>query len=65
LKLVVATTDNLLVYALPAATKPSPSKNKKKGKQKAAVLPELELLRTVDPPATVSVSTRSTFRAAR
>ncbi|KAJ7937203.1 WD40 repeat-like protein [Mycena leptocephala] len=63
--LVVATTDNLLVYALPAATKSSPSKNKKKGKQKATVLPELELLRTVDPPATVSVSTRSTFRAAR
>ncbi|KAJ7499072.1 WD40 repeat-like protein [Mycena latifolia] len=64
--LVVATTDNLLVYALPAAQpKASPSKNKKKGKQKAAVLPELELLRTVDPPSAISGSTRSTFRAAR
>ncbi|KAJ7095233.1 WD40 repeat-like protein [Mycena belliarum] len=64
--LVVATTDNLLVYALPAAaSKDSPSKNKKKGKQKAAAVPELELLRTVDAPAAVSGSTGSTFRAAR
>ncbi|KAJ6599220.1 WD40 repeat-like protein [Mycena vulgaris] len=64
--IVVATTDNLLVYALPSAQlKGSPSKNKKRGKQKAAVLPELELLRTVDPPTTVSGSTGSTFRAAR
>ncbi|KAJ7179839.1 WD40 repeat-like protein [Mycena crocata] len=65
--LVVATTANLLVYALPAAadSKGSPSKNKKKGKQKAAVLAELDLLRTVDPPAAVSGSTGSTFRAAR
>ncbi|KAJ7699925.1 quinon protein alcohol dehydrogenase-like superfamily [Mycena rosella] len=63
---VVATTDNLLVYALPAAAeKGSPSKNKKKGKQKAAVLSELELLRTVNPPAAVAGSTGSTFRAAR
>ncbi|KAJ6539193.1 quinon protein alcohol dehydrogenase-like superfamily [Mycena capillaripes] len=65
--LVVATTDNLLVYALPAEAKGSgsPSKNKKKGKQKAAVISELELVRSVDPPAAVSGSTGSTFRAAR
>ncbi|KAJ7667843.1 WD40-repeat-containing domain protein [Mycena polygramma] len=63
--LVVATTDNLLVYALPSETKSSPSKDKKKGKQKATVLSDLELLQTVDPPAAVSGSTGSTFRAAR
>lgn len=63
---MVATTDNLLVYALPgAATKSSPSKNKKKGKQKVAAVSELELLRTVDPPAAISGSTGSNFRAAR
>ncbi|KAF7355163.1 WD-REPEATS-REGION domain-containing protein [Mycena sanguinolenta] len=67
--LVVATTANLLVYALPGETKSksSPSKNKKKGKQKesAAVLSELELLRTVDAPAGAIGSTGSTFRAAK
>ncbi|KAJ7742418.1 quinon protein alcohol dehydrogenase-like superfamily [Mycena maculata] len=64
--IVVATTDNLLVYALPGAeSEGSPSKNKKKGKQRAAVLAELELLRTVDPPAAVSGATGSNFRAAR
>ncbi|KAJ7276222.1 quinon protein alcohol dehydrogenase-like superfamily [Mycena haematopus] len=69
--LVVATTANLLVYALPGETetksKGSPSKNKKKGKQKekTIALSELELLRTVDPPAGVLGSTGSTFRAAR
>ncbi|KAF8211305.1 quinon protein alcohol dehydrogenase-like superfamily [Mycena galopus ATCC 62051] len=69
--LVVATTDNLLVYALPAAVapteKPSPSKNKKKGKQKEKVIlnAELELLRTVNPPASGLGSTGSTFRAAK
>ncbi|KAK7061573.1 WD-repeats-region domain-containing protein [Favolaschia claudopus] len=63
--IVVATTDNLLVYALPSEDKESPSKNKKKGKQKAAALSELELLQTVDSPAAVSGSTGSTFRAAR
>ncbi|KAJ7179278.1 WD40-repeat-containing domain protein [Mycena filopes] len=64
--LVIATTANLLVYALPGAeVKGSPSKNKKKGKQKAVVPPELELLRTVDAPVAVSGSTGSTFRAAR
>ncbi|KAJ7088610.1 quinon protein alcohol dehydrogenase-like superfamily [Mycena epipterygia] len=66
--LVVATTDNLLVYALPAGAaqpKGSPSKNKKKGKQKATVLPELELLRTVDPPTALAGSTGTIFRAVR
>ncbi|KAF7352938.1 WD-REPEATS-REGION domain-containing protein [Mycena venus] len=68
-KLVVATTDNLLVYELPSSEKDkgSPSKDKKKGKQKekVAVLHDLELLRTIDPPATVAGVTGSTFRAAR
>ncbi|KAJ7228813.1 WD40 repeat-like protein [Mycena pura] len=64
--LVVATTHNLLVYALPTAnSKGSPSKNKKKGKQKAVVPSALELLRTIDAPVSVSGSTGSTFRAAR
>ncbi|KAJ7283837.1 WD40 repeat-like protein [Mycena rebaudengoi] len=63
--IVIATTQNLLVYALPdAGSKTSPSKNKKKGKQKAIVPPELELLRTIEPP-TLAGSTASTFRAAR
>ncbi|KAJ7781405.1 quinon protein alcohol dehydrogenase-like superfamily [Mycena metata] len=61
--LVIATTANLLVYALPSAeAKDSP---KKKGKQKAVVPSELELLRTVDAPLAVSGSTGSNFRAAR
>ncbi|KAF7331958.1 WD-REPEATS-REGION domain-containing protein [Mycena kentingensis (nom. inval.)] len=64
--LVVATTANLLVYALPTPeTKPSPSKNKKKGKQKVAVLSELELLQTLAPPVGLSRISATTFRAAR
>ncbi|KAJ7507576.1 WD40 repeat-like protein [Mycena galericulata] len=64
--IVVATTDNLLVYALPGGeAKGSPSKKKKKGKEKAAVLSDLELLRTVDPPTAIAGSTGSNFRAAR
>ncbi|KAJ6629148.1 WD40-repeat-containing domain protein [Mycena sp. CBHHK59/15] len=64
--LVVATTENLLVYTLPtdSGSQSSPSKNKKKGKQKAKVPLELELLRTVEPPALMG-SNGSTFRAAR
>ncbi|KAJ7368124.1 WD40 repeat-like protein [Mycena albidolilacea] len=65
---VVATTDNLLVYSLPQTKGTgSPSKTKKKGKQKenATAISELELLRTIDPPAAVSGASGSTFRAAR
>jgi hypothetical protein len=68
MKFVVATTDNLLVYSLPETKGTgSPSKTKKKGKQKenATAISELKLLRTIDPPAAVSGASGSTFRAAR
>jgi len=66
--LVIATTVNLLVYALPKVTeisKTPPSKSKRKGKQKAKPLPELELLQTLDLPSSLGGATGSTFRAAR
>ncbi|KAL0949636.1 hypothetical protein HGRIS_009682 [Hohenbuehelia grisea] len=66
--LVVTTTANLLVYALPKASNSrpqSPSKGKKKGKQKAQPLPDLEILRTVELPASLGGVSGSTFRAAR
>ncbi|KAJ7068123.1 WD40 repeat-like protein [Mycena amicta] len=64
--LVVATTDHLLVYALPSTeNKGSPAKSKKKGKQKAAVLSELELLQAISAPGAISKSSGGTFRVAR
>ncbi|KAJ8495903.1 hypothetical protein ONZ45_g12666 [Pleurotus djamor] len=65
---LVATTANLHVYALPKVpdniTTPSPSK-KKKGKQKAQPLPDLEILRIVELPASLGGVSGSTFRSAR
>ncbi|KAF9498533.1 WD40 repeat-like protein [Pleurotus eryngii] len=65
---VVATTANLIVYAIPklpeAASSHSPSK-KRKGKQKAHSIPDLEILRTVEVPASLGGVSGSTFRSAR
>nr|GAT53998.1 predicted protein [Mycena chlorophos] len=63
--LVVATTASLLVYALPStASKDSPAKSKKKGKEKAAGAADLELLQTIKAPETISKLSASDFRAA-
>ncbi|KAF4600856.1 hypothetical protein EYR38_005501 [Pleurotus pulmonarius] len=65
---VVATTANLIVYAIPKLPEPtsssSPSK-KRKGKQKAQSIPDLEILRTVELPASLGGVSGSTFRSAR
>ncbi|CAK5263091.1 unnamed protein product, partial [Mycena citricolor] len=64
--LVIATTEELLVYALPepvSEKQEAPSNIKNKGKQKADIV-ELELVQKVLPPAFPG-STGSTFRAAR
>ncbi|KAF7301408.1 WD-REPEATS-REGION domain-containing protein [Mycena indigotica] len=64
--LVVTTTRNLLVYALPSVDGTgSPSKTKKKGKQKAGGPVELELLQTIEAPEAISKVSASDFRAAR
>lgn len=69
IQLVIATTVNLLVYALPTVADipkpPSPTKSKKKGKQKEQALPELELIKTVELPDSVGGPGGSAFRAAR
>lgn len=67
-QVVVATTANLIVYAIPKVPEPtsssSPSK-KRKGKQKAQSIPDLEILRTVELPASLGGVSGSTFRSAR
>ncbi|KII95368.1 hypothetical protein PLICRDRAFT_48333 [Plicaturopsis crispa FD-325 SS-3] len=60
-KLLVATTTNLLLYAVPSASSTSKSK---KGKQKEIPLNQLELLETVALP-TLPGGVGATFRAAR
>ncbi|RDB22641.1 Guanine nucleotide-exchange factor SEC12 [Hypsizygus marmoreus] len=74
--LVIATTLNLLVYALPltkAPQSPSPTKAKGKGKAKKKKSPSqatlslsrLDLLKTVELPNSIGGSTGATFRSAR
>ncbi|KAF9469044.1 WD40-repeat-containing domain protein [Collybia nuda] len=73
--LVIATTLNLLVYALPlpptASQTPSPTKGKGKGKGKktTSVIQQsplaLKLLHTVEIPASIGGGAEGTFRAAR
>jgi len=63
-KLVVATTVNLLVYALPSPEVPKKS-DKVSGKQKEVPPPELELLKTVERPVLPSKDAGSSFRAVR
>jgi len=65
--LVIATTANLLIYTLPSTDgkPPSPSKHKKKGKQKTKSLPELGTPRIVELPESLGGAGGSTFRAAR
>jgi hypothetical protein len=72
LQLVIATTHNLLVYALPSASAESltakgEGKGKKKGKQKAKVQSELELelLQTIELPVLPGAAEGASFRAAR
>ncbi|KAH9947322.1 WD40 repeat-like protein [Amylocystis lapponica] len=63
-KLVVATTVNLLVYALPSSEVTEKS-DKASGKQKESPLPDLELLKTVERPTLPGKDAGSSFRAAR
>jgi prolactin regulatory element-binding protein len=76
--LIIATTHNLLVYALPSRPTESPTsspskskaKNRKRGKQrggsKSQLEPQLELLRTIELPALPGGMVEgATFRAAR
>ncbi|TDL29463.1 WD40 repeat-like protein [Rickenella mellea] len=67
--LVVATTNNLLVYGLPTTISlPSPGKGKKKQKQRqrtaSSLISELSLIKTIDRP-TLPGSEACTFRAVR
>lgn len=71
LKLVVATTLNLLVYGLPASAgtpqilSPTKAKSKSKGKKgKPTTQNNLELLKTVELPSS-SGAADGTFRSAR
>jgi len=65
--LVVATTVNILVYALPVSSDKTTGKprSKKSGKQKAEALPELELVTTVERPTLPGNDAGSSFRAIR
>jgi prolactin regulatory element-binding protein len=71
--LVIATTHNLLIYALPSLDSSTSTpikgkgKNKKKGKQKSKSQsePELELLQTIELPALPGGAEGASFRAAR
>ena len=63
---MIATTVNLLVYALPAAlTTPETKSEKQSGKQKEIALAELELVETVERPSLPGETSGSSFRAAR
>ncbi|KAK0191246.1 WD40 repeat-like protein [Armillaria mellea] len=64
--MVVVTTAELLVYSIPSKPqKPSPSKNKKKGKLNATTLSELKLQRTVEFPNSLNGVSGGTFRSGR
>jgi len=69
LQLVVATTVNLLVYALPTMTGSPLSTPKGKGKGKKGKARQtsfkLELMQTIDIPATLGSAVCGVFRAAR
>ena len=59
---MIATTINLLVYALPDALTSATTSEKSAGKQKEI---ELELVKTVDRPSIPGADAGSSFRAAR
>ncbi|KAJ3909266.1 WD40 repeat-like protein [Lentinula edodes] len=64
--LIVATTAELRVYTLPETKSASPSKPKKKGKQKVSTsLPSLVCERVIDIPSSLGGSSGSSFRAAK
>ncbi|KAI0796505.1 WD40 repeat-like protein [Abortiporus biennis] len=63
--LVVATNIELLVYSLPSTGQSEKPKSKKSGKQKAAPLSNLELLKTVERPTLPGEDSGSNFRALR
>ncbi|EED80759.1 predicted protein [Postia placenta Mad-698-R] len=62
--LVVATTVNLLVYALPPSDADA-KRAKAYGKKKESTLAKLELLKTIDRPTLPGKDAGSSFRAAR
>lgn len=64
-QMVIATTVNLLVYALPPSLTPDGASEKQTGKQKESPLVDMELVETVERPSLPGEDAGSSFRSAR